>query len=337
MKKDFSIIIPHKNIPKLLQRSLDSIPQRDDLEVIVVDDNSDPTIVDFNNFPGKDRPDTTVIFDKSGKGAGRARNIGLEHAKGKWLLFLDADDFFNYCIRDILDDYKDSEADIIFFDSNSINSDTYQRGNRGAYTHTMIDLYDKDKEQGEFQLRYYLGVPWSKIVRHSIVKDNKILFDETPINNDTTFSYKIGLAAKTIAVDKRAGYCVTIRNGSISTTMTDEKTLASIEVFTRKYRFLLDHGIDGLEGFVTEQMKELKRRGKKELYEKGLAILAKYGFDESLLEKPYTMPPLFEADQDQEDFLCTEFGLCMYAFYKKKSWKYKLLLSILHLKALIKK
>lgn len=38
----FNIIIPLKYIPKLLQRSLDSIPQRDDLEVIDVDDVSDP-------------------------------------------------------------------------------------------------------------------------------------------------------------------------------------------------------------------------------------------------------------------------------------------------------
>ena len=38
----FSIIIPHKNIPSLLQRCLDSIPKRDDVQIIVVDDNSNP-------------------------------------------------------------------------------------------------------------------------------------------------------------------------------------------------------------------------------------------------------------------------------------------------------
>ena len=91
---NYSIIIPHKNIPKLLQRCLNSIPQRDDLEIIVVDDNSDPSIVDFGQFPGAGRSDVSFFFDKSGKGAGRARNIGLQHAQGKWLLFADADDFF---------------------------------------------------------------------------------------------------------------------------------------------------------------------------------------------------------------------------------------------------
>lgn len=51
----YSIIIPHKITPNLLQRLLDSIPQRDDLAVIVVNDNSSPSTVDFRHFPGHDR------------------------------------------------------------------------------------------------------------------------------------------------------------------------------------------------------------------------------------------------------------------------------------------
>ena len=72
MKYTYTIIIPHKNSPKLLQRCLDSIPHRDDLHIIVVDDNSDPDIVDFKLFPGLDRNDVDVIFTKEGKGAGYA-------------------------------------------------------------------------------------------------------------------------------------------------------------------------------------------------------------------------------------------------------------------------
>ena len=49
---NFSIIIPTKNIPDLLLRCLESIPQRSDIEIIVVDDNSDREIVDVKNYPG---------------------------------------------------------------------------------------------------------------------------------------------------------------------------------------------------------------------------------------------------------------------------------------------
>ena len=86
---NFSIIIPHRNIHTLLQRCIDSIPARDDVQIIIVDDNSDPNIVDFDNFPGKNNPQVEIYLTKEGKGAGYARNVGLDHAKGKWLLFAD--------------------------------------------------------------------------------------------------------------------------------------------------------------------------------------------------------------------------------------------------------
>lgn len=97
MTINYTIIIPHKNIPDLLERCLHTIPTRDDLEVIIIDDNSDPDKVDLEHFRGSNRPDTTVIFDKSGKGAGHARNLGLKKALGEKLIFADADDYFNYC------------------------------------------------------------------------------------------------------------------------------------------------------------------------------------------------------------------------------------------------
>ena len=61
---NYTIIIPHKNIPNLLERLLNSIPCRDDLEIIVVDDNSSDEIVDFNNFPFEGRTNYHVIYNK---------------------------------------------------------------------------------------------------------------------------------------------------------------------------------------------------------------------------------------------------------------------------------
>lgn len=48
---NYSFIIPHRNVPHLLQRCIDSIPKRDDIQIIIVDDNSDPKIVNFECFP----------------------------------------------------------------------------------------------------------------------------------------------------------------------------------------------------------------------------------------------------------------------------------------------
>ena len=116
----FSIIIPHKNSTGLLQYCLSSIPVRDDIQVIVVDDNSDPNKVDFMNFPKWKGGCYECYFTKEGKGAGYARNVGLEHAKGKWVLFVDADDFLVADADDIFESTIGVDADIVFYRPKSV-------------------------------------------------------------------------------------------------------------------------------------------------------------------------------------------------------------------------
>lgn len=284
----FSIIIPHKNIPNLLQRCLDSIPQRDDLEIIVVDDNSDPAIVDFEKFPGKDRQDTTIILDKSGKGAGRARNIGLEKANGKWLLFADADDYFSYCIKDILEEYKDCKTDIVFFNVIGQDSDTYLASDRGEYIRNYHSLYKKNPNAAIFHFKYDQGCPWAKLIRKEIVDSFSIRFDETRIHNDTTFSYMVAYHANDVKVDCRAVYCNTYRSQSISFTIDDDKILTRMDVLAKRDRFYIDNGID--LGKISVQLHigtlvSLLNERNKELYDKCLKIFETYGFCESDVSK----------------------------------------------------
>lgn len=330
---NYSIIIPHKNIPQLLQRCLDSIPIRDDVQVIVVDDNSEPEKVNFEDFPKWKGPNYEYYFTKEGKGAGYARNVGLEHAKGKWILFADADDYFNYCISEILEEYIDNQADVVYFDSSSQNCYLYTNSNRSTYTHQMILLYKKNKQEGEFQLRYYLGVPWAKLIKYETIKKYDIKFDETPINNDTTFAYLLGLNAKDIAIDERALYCITVRTDSISYILSDEKILTSIEVFARKRRTLLDNGIDIYEGFIPFHISHIKKKKRHDLYQKSISILKKYGFDESLIYKESWMPPIldennYEALEKYSSFFYSDFGQNMFYAYFCKGYRYKLFILI---------
>ena len=113
----YSFIIPHKNCPDLLQRCVDSIPERDDVEVIVVDDNSaerkKPSLKERKNLQ-------VILLDaEHSKGAGRARNVGLQHAEGKWLLFADADDYYNENeLKKILNKYlKDESTDLVYLNA----------------------------------------------------------------------------------------------------------------------------------------------------------------------------------------------------------------------------
>ena len=111
----FSVIIPHREIPDLLMRCLKSIPVSEDIQVIVVDDNSPDVDTYLEKYPELSRPYLEFIRAPKNGGAGYARNIGLNHAKGKWLLFADADDFFVGNMYDIISMHVESDADVIYF------------------------------------------------------------------------------------------------------------------------------------------------------------------------------------------------------------------------------
>lgn len=279
---NFSIVIPHHNIPCLLERLLFTIPNRDDLEVIIVDDNSDKEIVDFEHFPGLGRKNCKVIFDKKGGGGGYARNIGLKEATGKWILFADADDYFNYCINDILDDHISDDADIVFYNANSVMCDTYVNANRVNHLNNMINLFHSDKEQSELLLRYKFGEPWCKIIKKDLITNFDIKFDETLIHNDTTFSYMVGFYAQKINIDDRAGYCVTKRSGSVSLQETDNRKLQRINVFGRSAKFFKEHHINVSENRHIVQLRKLYVENKN-LFNLGLDEMEKIGYDRNVL------------------------------------------------------
>lgn len=282
----YNILIPHKNDSKRLQRCLDSIPKRDDLRVIVVDDNSDPAIVDFDHFPGSERDDVEIIFDKVGGGAGHARNIGLKHVNAEKLINADADDFFTYCFNEVLDEYANDESDIVFFNVSSIEEGTYLAARRDKYLNDIINGYfNKDPHYYELRLRYDHGSPCCKIIRRSLLDEHHIEFEEVPIHDDTKFSYLSGHYAKTVKVDKRAVYCISYLPSSVSFTLTEEKYMARMHVIGERDQFVQRLGLKqhftGI--YIKWTLVDIRYAGKKELYRKCLSILEEYGYNSSMM------------------------------------------------------
>lgn len=215
---NYSIIIPHKNIPDLLRRCLNSIPRRDDIQIIVVDDNSDENKVDFKHFPGVGEKCVEVYFTKEGRGAGYARNVGLRHAKGKWLLFADADDFYNQNFLKVLDLYIGDELlDILYFSVSSVDSETLEYSNRSGIISDLIAKYRGDENfDNEKLLRYTLWVPWNKMFNRNFVNACHLTFDEIISGNDAFFVVRAGYFARKIKVEYSELYCVTYRTSSLT-------------------------------------------------------------------------------------------------------------------------
>jgi glycosyltransferase involved in cell wall biosynthesis len=223
----YTIIIPHKNIPDLLQRCMDSIPYRDDTQIIIVDDDSDPAIVDFVRFPGQDRPNTEIYFTKENKGAGYARNVGLQHAKGRWLVFADADDFFMPCFNDMLDTYKDNENDIIYFKLTSVDSKTLAPHTRHKYINKVLS---KIKKTNDWNIIVEIAPVWGKFIKRKVVEQNNISFQEVQYSNDVLFSAKLQVLKIRQIIDEHIIYSYTYRKGSLTEYRTIESLCTRFQV-----------------------------------------------------------------------------------------------------------
>lgn len=221
---NFSFVIPHKNLPDLLERCINSIPQRDDTEIIVVDDNSDPNKVDFKNFPGSKRRDVKIIYNTERGGAGRARNIGLENAKGKWLLFADCDDTYTEDLNAFLNSHVDSKADVVYFKANLIN--TIDQKVRHSHMNIFIDRFLNKKGNLE-DIKFGAWEPWNKLINRALIVANNIRFDEISSSNDKMFSLRLGCYVRNIEVSPEILYNYILRKGSIVHSAREKRFLNS--------------------------------------------------------------------------------------------------------------
>jgi glycosyltransferase involved in cell wall biosynthesis len=214
LEKKYTVIIPHKNSFDSLIKLLKSVPTRKDFEIIIVDDNSNTFEKEKINEHSFNR-NVNIIFNSKSEGAGKARNIALERASGKWILFADADDFYSQNMELLLDKFFESKQDIIYFGTSSIYYDT----GKIAYRHTryinLVADYIENKEN-EDSLRYYFTPPWGKMIRSDLIKSNDIRFEEILASNDINFSIKSAFYAKSITAVSEILYVITVSPGTLT-------------------------------------------------------------------------------------------------------------------------
>lgn len=244
MQYRYTIIIPHYNIIDLLGRALSSIPDRADIQIIVVDDNSGIKQSEFEKLNNFKSADCQFIFLSENKGAGFARNEALKLSVGQWLLFLDADDFFDDNTFSIFDEYKNSNDDIIYFNTRSVLSESLLPSNRFSIYKAYIEFCDNGDEHKVNLLKFAHSVPVAKMIRRSLVSDNNIVFDETRYCNDSMFALKTAIYSKSIYVDQRVVYVVTEREGSLVTNPNPEAVKIRYEVQLRVNKLIREIGMN---------------------------------------------------------------------------------------------
>lgn len=236
-KINYSIIIPHKNLPDYLKVCLDSIPIRDDVEIIVVDDFSNPDIVDFENFPGHDRPNCKIVYCDKCYGSGHARNVGIENAQGKWLIFMDADDYFSDNIGELMDKYVDSEYDLVQFDFDAIklqDGDIVPWERKNYYGRVLFHEKLTDREKCSETVE-----TWAKFIRRDLVEKYHIRCSETKLCTGMIFSSSVALYSESPKVSVSDKFYVYVnRSNSAISKSSLESELDRLNVRCMQYNLL---------------------------------------------------------------------------------------------------
>lgn len=238
-----SIIIPHYNSADFLNKLLSTIPNIPEIQTIVVDDHSTEKLGELEKCKETySNGNIEFYLNEYTKSAGGARNTGLKYAKGKWLLFADADDYFLPEFYGKVAAFFEKDLDLVYFLCTSIDISTQKEADRHIYQNQLLYDYIKEPSKRHYlRLKYHYFSPCAKLVRRELFDKYNIKFDEIMVANDVMCAIKLAFHAENIKVVEEGIYCITKQPGTLTSTITEERFDARMEVFYRRFQYLKEN------------------------------------------------------------------------------------------------
>lgn len=247
---ELSIIVPIYNVEKYLRECLESLYKIKNIkkEIILVNDGSpDNSHLIMEEYKEK-YPEETVIVNKKNGGLSSARNAGIEIAKGKYLSFIDSDDFIDYeMFEKFYRDGTSNEPDVIVG-----NMRYYIEGESGNPLFRSEEIKKSKNITGLKFLDLLFSEP--KCFREEVVDDlykrefiirNKLYFKEGLLHEDSLFTPLVYINAENIKYLDYPFYFYRQRVGGIMSEVS-QKSIDSLEQIC----FILKNEYDKIEGNV---------------------------------------------------------------------------------------
>ena len=227
-----SVIIPVYNVEKYIKQCLESVINQTlkDIEIIVVNDGTkDNSMKIVEEYLSDKR---IKIINKENGGLSSARNAGMREAQGKYIYFIDSDDFVDKEVLSTL--YKNSEnekMDIVFSNFSYYNDRT-KKEKRAKF----IFPFKENINKGYYYL--YNGEEinvWNRLYKKEFLKKYNFKFIEGIIYEDQDFGFKTIMLAEKIKYVENYGYKYrTDREGSIMSSQKKEKSIESVQTLKRE-------------------------------------------------------------------------------------------------------
>ena len=219
---DISIIVPIYNASKYLKKCLDSLVNqtKKELEFILINDGSTD---DSESIIKSYSDDRIKYYKRSNHGIGKTRNFGINNASGKYIMFLDSDDYLEENACEVL--YKKIEKeklDVVVCDFYRVDSNSKEVEKIISFKNTKL------KDNPNLLLNINLA-PWNKIYRSDLIKNNNIKFIEDLKYEDAPFVALSLLKSKKIGKVDKPLINYTIHDSS-ETTLRDKRVFDIIKI-----------------------------------------------------------------------------------------------------------
>lgn len=173
----YTIIMPMFNAEKFLKKNLTFFKNnnRNDIEYLIINDGSTDNsyeIVKNANI------ENVILIDQKNLGVSYTRNIGIKNARGKYICFLDSDDYYEENILDFFDSIYDKDYDLIRFGYYISTKSKKIIGNHFK-ENTVINNYKKNSEN--YKILYttsLLNTSVNQLIKRKILINNNIYFNK---------------------------------------------------------------------------------------------------------------------------------------------------------------
>ena len=243
-----SVIVPVYNTKQYLKKCLDSLLEQtmSDIEIIVINDGSteniDVIIENYNNKKIK-------YIKKENEGIGKTRNLGINIAKGQYIMFVDSDDYVdkNY-VKSLYEAVHNNNSDVGVCDFYKLENSKLELNHLPTFATSSL------AENSEMIFNVYTGV-WNKIFKKSILVNNNITFVEDLKYEDTPFVIKAINSAKSVTKIDEPLYIYIIHEKSQTTTI-DSKIFDIFSIVNIMYDYAkqFDYLIEPVRELITEMI-----------------------------------------------------------------------------------
>lgn len=233
-----SIIVPIYNVEAYLHRCIGSLINQTykAVEIILVDDGSTDSCGRICDAYEKKHSNIKVIHKENG-GLSDARNCGFAKAKGKYILFVDSDD---YIALDSVEKFVDialnnPDVDMIVgqYEKADEHSDNLKDFNTSGGD-KIITSSGKQYLLDSLKDNTFLVTAWSKMYRKDFLLDNELLFLKGIVHEDELFTMQCLLKAQIVVNTNLVFYRYLIRQGSIMTNSKQLRNARSVKIIVNE-------------------------------------------------------------------------------------------------------